>query len=168
MMIEERWRPVVGHPGYEVSDLGKVARIRADGARRIMKQSPAKGGYRRLNLGRGNQKKVQRLVLEAFVGPCPPDHEAGHLDGDPANNALTNLAWVTHRENMVQMSLHGRSPRGERSHWARVTAAKVVEIRRRRLAGESVRDLCSAYKLSDSQIERIVTGKSWAHVTATA
>ena len=35
-------------------------------------------------------RSVGRLVLEVFVGPCPPGMEACHNDGDPHNNWLDN------------------------------------------------------------------------------
>jgi hypothetical protein len=39
------------------------------------------------------ERSVARLVLEAFTGPCPPGCRATHLDRDPLNNRLPNLAW---------------------------------------------------------------------------
>jgi hypothetical protein len=48
-------------------------------------------------------KRVHRAVLEAFVGSCPPRHEASHLDNDPFNNRLENLAWETAKENMARI-----------------------------------------------------------------
>jgi hypothetical protein len=41
------------------------------------------------------------LVLETFVGPKPtPKHECCHRDDDRSNNAVENLYWGTHAENM--------------------------------------------------------------------
>ena len=39
------------------------------------------------------ERSVARLVLEAFTGPCPLRCRATHLDRDPLNNRLDNLAW---------------------------------------------------------------------------
>ena len=45
---------------------------------------------------------VHRLVAFAFIGP-PPNKlawQVHHLDGDPSNNRLENLKYVTHQQNM--------------------------------------------------------------------
>lgn len=46
------------------------------------------------NEGRPQDRPVAELVLEAFVGPCPPGASVQHLDGDPQNNQLSNLRWL--------------------------------------------------------------------------
>ena len=52
-------------------------------------------------------ERIHRLVLETYIGPCPPDMECRHLDGNPANNKLNNLKWGTPKENHLDMKLHG-------------------------------------------------------------
>lgn len=47
----------------------------------------------------GKKYKVHRLVLEAFVGPCPEGFECDHSDRDRHNNALTNLRWCSPTDN---------------------------------------------------------------------
>lgn len=39
--------------------------------------------------------------MEAFIGPRPLFSDILHLDHDPSNNALTNLAYGTRRENLL-------------------------------------------------------------------
>lgn len=43
---------------------------------------------------RGKKYKVHRLVLEAFVGPCPEGMECDHIDRDKLNNHVSNLRWT--------------------------------------------------------------------------
>lgn len=112
---QEQWRPVPGWEGYyEVSDAGKVRSLprtitRKDGfamkiAGRDLKPSKTPSGHRRVHLSRVGEPPtvalVHRLVLEAFVGPCPDGLEGCHWDDDPSNNNLSNLRWDTHQENM--------------------------------------------------------------------
>jgi len=109
----ERWLPVVGYEGiYEVSDRGRVrslARI-TSGRRvrpRVLKERPLPNGRPRVNLslyGKVVDAYPYRLVLEAFVGPCPEGMEALHWDDDPNNNTVDNLRWGTRTENMRDMS----------------------------------------------------------------
>ncbi len=39
-------------------------------------------------------RQVSRLVLEAFVGACPPGHECDHVNEDFTDNDLSNLRWL--------------------------------------------------------------------------
>lgn len=103
-MAVEEWRPVEGHPGYEVSDHGRVRH----GAR-VLKCSPGPNGYRKTRFGRGTPDLyVHHLVLAAFVGPRPDGAVTRHLDGDELNNALANLVYGTPGENMHDVVRHGR------------------------------------------------------------
>ena len=105
----EHWKPVVGYEGiYEVSDQGRVRGMeRADSIGRPLSgknlaQNVTRRGYRTVCLCRDgirSTKRVHRLVLEAFVGPCPEGMECCHWDDNPTNNALTNLRWDTTIEN---------------------------------------------------------------------
>jgi hypothetical protein len=109
--VAERWVPVVSfdglyHNAYEISDTGYARSIprhrrgRQGSTRQVHGQilSPRirDNGTRAVNLWHENeyhQVPVKILVLEAFVGPAPPYHEATCLDGDEGNLALSNLAW---------------------------------------------------------------------------
>lgn len=124
--MKSRWRPVVGYEGfYEVSDLGEVRSLprcvysKWVGKRRLQKPIPGvllvpgvdnKKGHLRVKLysnGKRTRQQVHRVVLSAFVGPCPTGMEARHLDGDPSNNSLKNLCWGTAIENWRDRYDHG-------------------------------------------------------------
>lgn len=108
-------------------------------------------------------RTVHRLVLETFIGPCPPKMECRHLDGNPANNRLDNLVWGTRKENMRDRTYHGADNAGERNHRARLSNAQVREIRQRYAAGGLKQaDLAAAYGVSIPAISTVVTGKSYA------
>lgn len=70
-------KPVMNHPGYTISDEGV---LRSPYGRRLA-EKPSPLGYHTTILA-GRRVQVHRLVLEAFVGPCPPGMECRHLDGD--------------------------------------------------------------------------------------
>ncbi len=66
--------------------------------------------YRLIQLSRNGVVKtarVHRLVLGAFLGPCPEGYEANHKDGDKGNNSIENLEWVTSLENRKHATLNG-------------------------------------------------------------
>lgn len=112
----ERWKDVVGFDGYEVSDLGRVRSWFKSGGRgsradkpRLLKLRPLKNyPYLRVGLTRDNRihdKRVHRLVLEAFVGPCPEGMECSHADDNKYNNRLVNLSWDTRENNLAKRKM---------------------------------------------------------------
>lgn len=132
MGTSETWRAIPGLEGYyEVSDRGNVrslARVVVykTGAKRwhpgrVLAQRTNEDGYRMVALYRNTKRYtrlVHRVVLEAFVGPCPPGMETRHLNNDPADNRLENITWGTPSENNLDTVRAGNhkgwvSPLGE-------------------------------------------------------
>jgi len=125
--IVEKWKPIVSYEGlYEVSNLGRVKTFHKGGnypdlenIPKLKAQTSDQDGYKRVSLygkSRGlkdNCIAVHRLVLEAFVGPCPEGMESSHIDGDCANNRLENLLWETHLQNNKRKIEHGTALCGE-------------------------------------------------------
>lgn len=169
--IPERWLPVVGYEGlYEVSDRGRVRslhRVRRGRADRLMAQKVDRRGRLTVCLASGGRKKftqVHQLVLTAFVGPCPPRHEAAHNDGQAQNNALNNLRWDTHWNNMQDKRRHGTcyQPKGELHPMHVLTAGDVARIfasQERQVA------LANQFGVDQSVISNIKTGRLWSHIT---
>ncbi len=97
--MSEVWAGIPSAPGYSVSSTGQVR-----GPRGKLTTHPTARGYLTCSLRAGGKKlttTVQRLVLEAFVGPPPTSkHEANHKNGNKADNCPSNLEWVTRQENM--------------------------------------------------------------------
>jgi hypothetical protein len=105
---------------YAVSSLGRVrsfdrATYAVDGRvihcrGRILRPRVLPDGRFRVSMyrdGCGTDFLVHRLVLLAFVGPCPPGQQGCHNDGHPANNLPGNLRWDTGRSNMLDKQRHG-------------------------------------------------------------
>jgi hypothetical protein len=90
-----RWRPVAGVPCCDVSDAGDVR----CGCELLESWVNGATGYVLVKLDDGPPRYVHQLVLEAFVGPRPPGHQANHKSGSKCDNRLENLEWVTPSEN---------------------------------------------------------------------
>lgn len=97
-MMNEVWKSIPGHPGYEVSNYGRVrSGIKGSHLLSIHKDW---NGYLKVTLGRfGRNKRVHRLVLEAFIGPCPVGCQCDHINTVRTDNRLENLRWATESEN---------------------------------------------------------------------
>src|SRR6185312_7030300 len=81
-----------------------------------LERKPNALGYIMVSLFKDGSQFVRyahRLVLEAFVGPCPDGMECCHNDGNPANNRVENLRWDTTSANQLDREAHGTSNRGE-------------------------------------------------------
>jgi hypothetical protein len=96
------------HPsGLPVSNLGRVYGARGNiiGSTKMRTSKAAHGvrpDYVRVNTSVNGVKVnayVHVLVLEAWVGPRPADHDADHIDTDIFNNHVDNLRWRPAAEN---------------------------------------------------------------------
>ena len=146
-------------PAYEVSDNGRVRNIETGHEIRPM---PHHSGHLYWFPARRQRMYIHRAVLEAFVGLSPAGMECRHLDGNPANNELGNLAWGTVKENAEDKRLHERMPVGERSGTAKLTEPQVREIRGRR--NEPSRALGREYGVSHTAILRAAKGITWGYL----
>lgn len=166
---QEEWCPIEGAPNYEVSSAGRVRRTTARTnakAGHVLATKHDDLGYvivRYYVDGKVRPRRIHQLVAAAFLGPRPsPKHVVAHADGNGRNNNVGNLRWATPAENAADTVRHGRTVRGARSQWAKLTEAQVVEIIRRRKAGERTADLAALYRVTAAAISKITTGVSWA------
>ena len=125
----EDWKPVLGFEGiYEVSDRGRIRslpRVNAAGHRiqgRMMALQRDKWGKLWLHLsrdGKATTSFVHRVVLEAFVGPCPPGHVACHRNDVGDDNRLSNLRWDTPSANRTDQVRNGKDGNARKTHCLR-------------------------------------------------
>lgn len=163
--MDEIWKNIPDTV-YSVSSLGRVA-SRKYGKWRMMRLSIS-NGYIRIDLRVNGSRKsplVHGLVAEAFLGPKPtPTHEVNHIDGDGKNNRAENLEWVTKSQNARHRFdiLKRGNARGNANGLAKLTDAKVREIRARRAAGESLTSIAADYGVSFSNVSHIARRKTWS------
>lgn len=97
----ERWLPVYDFPEYWVSTMG---RLWSKYFNCFIYGSPiGLSGHIDVSMWRDNRRHhryMHRLVAEAFI-PNPNNYPlVRHLDDDPSNNCVENLAWGTSRDNV--------------------------------------------------------------------
>lgn len=171
-----RFKEIPDWPHYLVGDDGHVysAKNARWGERLIwrrLKPSTAPSGHQGLRLSRRDPVAtktvlIHSLVLTAFVGPRPPKMDACHFDGDPKNNALSNLRWDTRKANVADARRHGTLPMGEKSHASRLTVKQVMEMRQLHAEGMGYKRLGKRFGVTQTTAYNAVSGKSWKHVKA--
>lgn len=86
--------------GYTIREDGEI-RSRFG---RVIKPQVSGNGYVRVELwtnGSGKKHFLHRLLAQSFIpNPCGKP-QVNHIDGDKANNALSNLEWATQSENQL-------------------------------------------------------------------
>ena len=124
MAVKEEWKPVVGYEGrYEISSAGRVY---SHVSGKMLKPwcSPK---ARRVQLqvflftadGARKPRLVHRLVLEAFVGPCPEGMQACHFNDVPDDNRLLNLRWDMSSANKFDEVRNGKHAHARKTHCKR-------------------------------------------------
>ena len=100
--MEEQWRDIEGYPGYKISSFGRVW---SEKSKIFMKtqNTTQTDLHQKIRLSHNGESKkffVHRLVMLAFSPIENPDKfQVNHIDGNPLNNTLENLEWVTEKEN---------------------------------------------------------------------
>lgn len=155
----EIWKDIPGFDGrYQVSSMGRV-RSHMYPRARILKQVINARGRPKINLylvgepGNAVTREVHRLVLEAFVGPCPDGMEACHNNGNPLDNRLSNLRWDTHSANAVDKRFHGTA--------GKLTPYDVQTIRTWVEGGARQVDVAQMFGVTRGHLNNIVHNRAW-------
>lgn len=137
--MTEEWQAISGYEDrYEVSNLGRVRSLaRHDSNKhywpsKIRKLKVRDNGYLEIGLcanGNISHRLVHALVAESFISNPHNYPLVRHKDNNKANNAVNNLAWGTHYDNVADRygftEAHGRHKvcaRGHELHDGNTTA----------------------------------------------
>jgi outer membrane murein-binding lipoprotein Lpp len=101
----EEYKIIKNFEKYSVSNFGNVKNSITE---HILKPADNGQGYLCVSLsrnGKGFNKRVNRLVAEAFLENPNNKPYVDHIDNNRANNRLENLRWATFSENQMNSSL---------------------------------------------------------------
>ena len=172
----EQWRPIAEFPHYFVSSRGRVCSVDRvvpyegeirrgrDILRRgrVLKPGTLPSGHKYVVFYGGYHRQVHRLVLEAFVCPCPPGLEALHEDDNPANNFYHNLRWGTRSNNLHDAIKNGKKPIGEQVYNSKLTEEAVRFVRANLHIGDH--NLAKRFGVSAAAVKQVRDGVTWKHV----
>jgi hypothetical protein len=158
---------------YYVTDAGRVISVKWNKVRILSAREKANSGYMVVNLsseGEVSTHYVHHLVLESFTGTKPTrEWQTRHLDGDAANNSLSNLQLGTAWDNAQDRIKHGTWARGESVGTAKLTRRKVQWVKDLYAASQAgnsnvnlrITDLAEIFDVSKTSISNIINDRTW-------
>lgn len=157
------WKDVKYNDKYEVSELGVVRR---KDTKRVLKGCIT-SGYRSVKLTFDNSKQrrfyVHRLVAEHYIINPDPDKKifVNHIDGNKLNNNVSNLEFVTPRENNLHYYQKIQKTKKERKQGIKTIPIIQYDLNNNEIA--RYKSMSEAHKktgISVVQISRCVHGET--------
>ena len=109
------------------------------------------------------KKFAHRLAYEAVYGPIPTGMCVCHRCDNPRCVNPGHLFLGTQKDNMQDMVIKSRSTKGERNRHAKLTTCQVAQIRYLYALGNfTQQELADAYRVNNSNINRLLSRKQWA------
>lgn len=176
-MNNEQWRRIDGFEDYEISDHGRVKSYKRSKPFILRPQKAGRNGskYHTVTLykdGKPHVEYVHRLVLKTFVGEPPKDKpQTNHIDGDRLNNHLSNLEWVSCKENMEHawriglITIEDILKREGAGRQKMFTDDEAREIYQRAVFGELSKDLAEEFGCHVATIQSIKAGRAYTDVS---
>lgn len=160
-------KPIPDFPNYFASDEGHIYSMKKSGLKRLKPIIWKKNPYGRMRVGLSRKGKVYsrlvyQLILEAFIGKCPPGMETCHYNGNHIDNRLSNLRWDSRMNNVNDAKRQGKIVRGEHNGGSKLKEADVFEIRDLLLSGTAHRTIGKMYNVDGMTIGRISRKQSWS------
>lgn len=146
---------------YYVTDDG---RIWSERTKKFLSFQYDKNGYVKVQMrsidNKSHRYSVHRLVLENFKPVKNMKNlQVNHKDGNKLNNSLSNLEWVTSKENIHHAI--NNNLRAKINGASKLTPEQVIEIYHRANNGEKNISLGKEFNIHPDQIGRIKNKKAW-------
>lgn len=148
---------------HVISQCGKIKSLRYN---RVIKSFCCNGYLVHTLTHKGVPVALHTLLATTFINNPLALPVVNHIDGDKLNNAISNLEWVTHSQNLKHAYDTGlRTAKGEKNSQAILTADKVLKIRSLYAAGSTfMREIANSFGVSLSCVSDIVNNKTWKHI----
>lgn len=173
MLDIEHWELCKKYPEYLVSDKGNVYSLK----REKLLNPTNRDFYPEVCICINKSQRsvaVHRLVSEAFIPNPENKPQVNHKDGNKHNNNVTNLEWVTCKENInhawknnLSKVSHKSRNAGEHGTNVRLSWDDVHYIRQHYKRGINQfnkgngTELCKKFNITESHLSHIITGLIW-------
>ena len=145
----EIWKPLYGFPSYNGSSEGRIVNVRTQ---HILSPTITDSGHAVVGLRRNNKTyfvRVRRVIAQTFLGDHP-GMEVRNQDGDPSNNRVDNLEWITRSESVKRTYLNGT-----KKPWRQISV-RVVETGE---VYETIKDCAMSVGCDPSDVRRCIIGE---------
>jgi hypothetical protein len=171
--MEEIWKDVKGFEGrFRISNHGKVMSIngRFKGERLLTPCADTNGYFiTQLRMKPFNKFfRIHQLVAEHFIFKPEGLHYicVNHKDGNKQNNHVSNLEWLSRKDNCthaVDTGLH--SAKGSKHHNSKLTENKVIEMRGMYKTGKYTHEqIGSLFGITRRQAGDVINKVNWKHI----
>ncbi len=167
---DEVWLSCIQNTNYEVSNMGRVKRVRFHRYTRqyprLVRPQRTIHGYLFVTLKTPKRTPVHQLVCRAFHGkPLPEQTDVNHIDNDRANNRADNLHWATRKENLWHGKNQGRDNKGERNGRAILQPDQVRSIKHLLSTTKMTQgEIGALFGVTEGAVQAIKVGKNWKHI----
>lgn len=150
---------------YFITNKGRLVNSKTNN---VVKSKICSHGYERVTLQVNHIKYdryIHRLLAIAFIeNPLDKPH-VNHKDGNKSNNDLSNLEWVTEKENSIHATEILKVNIGENSSKSKITENQALLIKKELFDGLSVAEIVRRYDFATrSIVQKIKYGKTWTHI----
>lgn len=159
---------LAGYPNYGICPDGTVLNLKT--GRALKSEITKKGkGYPRVTLcAYGETKRffIHRLVAELFIPRKENDGTfVNHIDGNHLNCHISNLEWVTHRENVDHAMRTGLCPKGEDNGYSTHTDTQIHLVCTLLASKASTKHILEQTGASIHTVKKVRARRGWLHIS---
>jgi DNA-binding CsgD family transcriptional regulator len=134
-----------------------------------LKPTKSTRGYVKVRLsidGKIYNRHIHRMVAETFIPNPENKPEVNHIDGNKKNNTVTNLEWVTRKENAEHAYRTGLFGIGESFSTADISNKQCKKICKLLESTDmSIKDIAEKVNCGKMTVYHILHGDTWKHVS---
>jgi len=165
---DEKWKDVFGFEGlYKISNHGRVLSLYNN---IIRKQFMPENRYPKVVISKNKKKYmkyIHRMVAMAFIPNPQNKKEVNHKDGNKFNNAISNLEWVTPKENQQHSIKTGLFAVGARANKSTLTDSAVLFMRKNYKLNDKKfgsKALAAMFNIKQSIAKEAISGRTWKYI----
>lgn len=175
-ILAERWRDIPEHPGYQASNLGRIRSVdrillvkhpsgklvtrKRKG--RLLDPKKAPNDYQRVRIRKDRLTHV--LVALTWIGPVPPRKEVNHKNGNKHDNRVSNLEYMTRRENTTHAYRNGLTTNQGETHYRAVLTEELVRELRKLPKSVNLKAKANQLGIAYLTVYSAVSRATWKHV----